>query len=94
MSLHLVRQNLLLRLVTVLEQLLNNVIAENISHQLQAVGLDLAENLLLLIAVGRLELLLDEARPVLVAAKFHNMTIYILKQVNNTIRKMDQARLP
>lgn len=53
-SLHLVCQNLLLGLVSVFKELLNNVVAEHIRHQLQAVGLDLAEHLFLLIAVGRL----------------------------------------
>lgn len=61
MSAHLVCQNLLLRLVAVLEQLLHNIVAKDISHQLQAVGLDLPENLLLLVTVGGLQLLLDEA---------------------------------
>jgi len=44
-----------------LEEFLNNVVAENISHQLQRVGLDLAEQLLFLVAISRFQLLLDEA---------------------------------
>lgn len=61
MSPHLIRENLLLRLVTMLEQLLHNVIAEDICHQLQTVGLDLAEHLFLLVTVGSFQLLLDKA---------------------------------
>ncbi len=44
-----------------LEQLLDDVVTEDVSHQLQRVGLNLSEQLFLLVTVGSLELLLNEA---------------------------------
>lgn len=52
MSLHLVGENLLLRLVAMLEQLLNYVVTKHIGHELKAVRLDFTEHLFLLVAVG------------------------------------------
>lgn len=59
--LHLLSQNPLLHLIAVLEHLLDHIVAENIRHQLQGVGLDLAEDLLFLITVSSFEFLLDES---------------------------------
>lgn len=83
MSLHLVRQNLLLRLIPMLKQLLDDVVAKDIGHQLQAVGLDLAEHLLLLVAVGSFQFLLDETRAVLVAAKLNHMIVDVLRTISH-----------
>ena len=60
MTLHLLRQDGLLLLSSMLEELLNNVVPKDVCHELQGIGLDLSKNLFLLIAVGRLQLLLDE----------------------------------
>lgn len=79
MSLHLVGENLLLRLVAMLKQLLNHVVTKHIGHQLKAVRLDFTEHLLLFIAVGSLQLLLDESGAVLVATKFHHVVVDVLK---------------
>ena len=61
-----------------LKELLDDIIAENILHELDSVRLDLSKDLFLLIAIRRLELLLDEPGTVLVAAEFHNMMIDVL----------------
>lgn len=51
MVLHLLGQYPFLDLIAVFEKFLNNVVTENISHQLERVGLDLAEQLFLLVTV-------------------------------------------
>lgn len=58
---HLICQDLLLRLIAVLEELLNYIIAKYISHQLDSVGIKLAEDLILFVTVGSLQFLLNEA---------------------------------
>ena len=60
MSPHLIGQYLLLRLIPVFEELLNNIIAENIGHQLNRIWIQLSEDLVFFVAVGRLKLLLNE----------------------------------
>jgi hypothetical protein len=52
MVLHLLRQYTLLNLITMLEKLLDDIVAEYVSHQLKCIWLNFAEELLLLIAVG------------------------------------------
>lgn len=79
MGFHLIRKNPLLRLVAMLEEFLDDVIAKDISHELQAVGLNLAEDLVFLIAVGGLEFLLDEPRSMLITTEFHNVVVDILE---------------
>lgn len=79
MSLHLVRENLLLCLVPMLKQLLNNIVAKDISHQLQAIRLNFAEHLFLLIAIGSLQLLLDETRSVLITTELDHMIVDVLQ---------------
>lgn len=54
MILHLLRQNLLLNLIAMLIQFLHNIVAKHVGHELKRIWLDLAEDLLLLVAVGRL----------------------------------------
>ena len=44
-----------------LEELLDYIVAENIGHQLYGIGVDLAENLILLIAISGFELQLNES---------------------------------
>lgn len=79
MSPHLIRQNLLLRLVTMLKQLLHNIVTEDIGHQLQTVWLDLSEHLLLFVAVGSFQLLLNKTRAMLVATEFDNVIVDVLQ---------------
>jgi len=79
---HLVRQDLLLRLIAMLEELLNYVVAKDISHQLNGVWIELSEDLVLLIAIGSLELLLNETRAMLIATKFDNVIVDFLQHVS------------
>ena len=58
---HLLSQSFLLGLIAVLKELLDNVVTKDIHHELNSVGLDLLENLLLFIAIGCFQLLLDKA---------------------------------
>ncbi len=63
-----------------LEELLDDVVSKHVLHQGGGVGLDFSEDLVLLVAVGRLELLLDEAGPVLIAAEFDDVAMYVLQK--------------
>ena len=49
---HLCDKNLLLDLISMLKELLNDVVAENVLHELQRVLLKLSEDALLDFAVG------------------------------------------
>lgn len=82
MVLHLLSQHPLLYLIPVLEKFLDDIVAEDIRHQLKGVWLDLTEQLLLLVTVGSLQLLLDEARSMLVTTELNYMIIYILLLVS------------
>ncbi len=84
--LHLVGKDLFLRLIAMLEELLYNIIAENVGHQLNRVGMYLPENLFFLIAVSRLELELDEPGTVLITTELDNMVVNVLKSVRQRIR--------
>lgn len=79
MTSHLIRQVFLLSLVSMLEELLDDVVPEDISHQLDGIGGKLSKDLILFIAIRRLEFLLDEAGPMLITTEFDNMTIDILE---------------
>lgn len=63
------------------KELLDNIVTKNILHELDCVGFNLAENLFLLVAVGSLELLLNETRSMLVTAELYNMVVDILELV-------------
>lgn len=75
---HLLGEHPLLHLVSVLKKLLYHVITENIRHQLECVGLNFAEELLFLITISSLELLLNEARSMLISTEFNNVMVDIL----------------
>ena len=65
-----------------LEELLNHVVAKDIRHQLYRVGLNLSEHLVFFVAIGRLQLLLYEARTVLITAELDDMVIDVLYSVS------------
>ena len=67
-----------MNLVPMFKHLLNDIIAENIGHQLQGIRLDLAEELFLLVAICSLKFLLDEARSMLITAELDNVVVDIL----------------
>lgn len=51
---HLLRQDLFLNLVSMLVQLLHHIVSKHVGHELKRIWLNLAKDLLLLVAVGRL----------------------------------------
>jgi hypothetical protein len=63
-----------------LEQFLDNIVAKYIGHQLQGIWLYFTKQLLLFVAVGSLELLLDESRSMLVTTEFDNVIVDILER--------------
>ena len=67
------------------EKLLHNVVPEDIRHKLKRIRLDLTENLIFLVTVCGLQFLLDEAGTMLIATKFDDMVIYILKNFGSGI---------
>lgn len=54
MTLHLICEDLFLRLIAVLEKLLDNIVPKYVRHQLQGIWKDLAKDLFFLVAVGAL----------------------------------------
>lgn len=79
LAFHHGRKNLLLNLVSMFEEFLDDIIAEDIFHQGDRIGFNLSEHLFFLVAVRRLELLLDKTRAVLITAELNNVTIDILE---------------
>lgn len=80
MPLHLVGQDLFLRLISVFEKLLDNIVAEDVRHQLQGVGLNFTENLFFLITVGGFQFLLNETGSVLISTEFNYMVVNVLAE--------------
>jgi hypothetical protein len=78
MPLHLIGKNLFLRLVAMFKKLLDNIVAKHICHQLQAVGLNFTEHLLLLVAIRCLQLLLNEPRTMLITTELNNVIVNVL----------------
>ena len=73
--LHGICQSSFLNLRSILEQLLDDVISENVLDELEGVmGNNLAEDDLFLIAGGGLELLLDETRAMLITTKLDDIS--------------------
>lgn len=81
MSLHRLSDLSFLYLVTVIEEFLNDIVAEHILHELHDIRFDLFEDELLLVAVGLLDLVLDEARSLLITAEFCNVALDVAKCV-------------
>ena len=77
-SFHSLRQHGLLELVAMFKEFLNDIISEDIGHQLEGIWSNLRKDDILFVRSGRLKLLLDEPRAVLIAAKFNNMIIDVL----------------
>ena len=68
-------------LTAMFKKLLDNVISEQVHHQLERIGPDLLKHSFLFIAIGAFKLMLNEPRSMLVAAEFNDMTINILSNV-------------
>ena len=81
-----------------LEELLYHVVAKDVRHQLQGVWLDLIKDHLLLFARRSFQLLLDEARAMLVTAELdgvaNNVLGYGIITRNHAMRLSPHHRLP
>jgi DNA-directed RNA polymerase len=84
MAFHLLCQVAFLHLVSVLEELMKPIVSENVGRQVQGVLSNFGKDDLLLVAVCRFELLLDEARAVLISAKFNNVLVDIPSIINTS----------
>jgi hypothetical protein len=62
---------------SILKKLLNNIVAEDISHQGKSRGQNLFENKLFVSIIRHFQSLLDESRAVLVLAESDDMTYQI-----------------
>lgn len=85
LPLHDACQHLLLNLATMLEELLDDIIAKDVLHELNSVRLNLSEDSVLLVAVRCLELLLDESRALLISAKFDDVVVDVLARERKKI---------
>ena len=80
MAAHLVGKNALLMLIAMLEEFLDHIVAKDICHKLQGIGLNFSKDLFFFVTVGRFELLLDEPRAMLITTKLDNMPVDVLFQ--------------
>lgn len=78
MALHARSQDLLLDLITMFEEFLNHIVAENVLHELHQVRKEFFENAGFLVAVCCLKLLLDEAGTMLIATELDHIAIDVL----------------
>lgn len=67
------------------KQLLNDIIPENIGHELQRIRLDFGEYLILFITISSFQLLLNEAGSVLVSTELYNMIVDISELISFVI---------
>ena len=65
-----------------LKELLDDVVAKDVCHKLKRVAVKLLEDLILFVAVSCFKLLLNEARAVLITAKFDNVIVDVLFNFN------------
>jgi hypothetical protein len=79
---HPLAEDLLLHLVSMFKELLDNIVAKHVLHELDSVRLDLAEHLVLLVAVSSLKLRLDEPRAVLITAELDDIAVDVLEFVS------------
>ena len=80
-------------LIAILEELLDDVVAKNISHELKGARGDFIEHGLLVGARGSLEFLLNEAGTVLISAKLDNVTENVLEIRSGTNAHIPLARI-
>jgi hypothetical protein len=82
MVLHLLSKYTLLYLISMLKQLLYHIVPKDISHQLKSIWLNLTEELLLLVAVGGFELLLNKSRSMLITTELDNVIVDIFQLIS------------
>lgn len=75
------------------KELLNDIVSEDISHELNSVWLYLSEKTFFFVAVGRLQLLLNEARSMLVTTKFYYMVEDVLEVFSTTLVRACSSRV-
>lgn len=80
LALHPLDKDLLVDCVTMLEELLKDIIAKYILHQGQCVGLQFAKDVVFLVGLGLLQLRLNEKRSMMVAAELNDIADYILRK--------------
>lgn len=74
------------------KELLDDIVAKDVDHQRQGVREDLGKHELLVGHVGSLELLLDEARTMLVLAELDNVTDNVLEMMTHAcVRELIDA---
>lgn len=78
LALHGSSQEFLLDLISVFKELLDHIVTEHVLHELESIRSNFSEDLLLLIAIGRLELFLDKSRAMLVAAELDYIAVDVL----------------
>ena len=78
MTFHLVGQASFLRLIAVLKELLYHVVTEDIRHQLHGICHQLSIDLVFFVAVGCLELSLNEPSTILISAELHDVMVDVL----------------
>lgn len=76
--LHLLGESSFLALIAVLKQLLDDVVAEYVGHELIGIRHDLIEDLLTLVGRASLDPVLDESRAMLIATKLDDIAVDIL----------------
>lgn len=74
------------------EKLLHNVVAKDVHHERNGVWLNLPEDLVFLVTVSCSKLILDEPRPMLIAAEFNNVVVDVLP--NSLVSFFYQACYP
>ena len=78
-TLHSAGEMPLLILIAVLKELLYDIVSKHILHKLQFILLDFTENPFFLVAVCRLQLVLDKSGAVLVSAELYDVIVNVLK---------------
>lgn len=79
MALHGLGEGSPLVFVAVFKELLNDIVAKDVGHELEGAGDDLVKDKSTLLVGGRLELVLDETRAVLVAGELANVAVHVGK---------------
>src|ERR1700685_2033245 len=90
-ALHLHREGRLLSLITILEELLDDVVTKDIRHELERARSNFIEHSLFVRAGRSLEFLLNKSRTVLIPAKLDNVTENVLA-IRSHIEDLDTFR--
>ena len=75
---YVICQAFLLYLVSMLEKLLDDVVAEDVHHDLKGTWKNFPKDLLFIVTIRCLESFLNHSRTVLIATEFDNVVVYFL----------------